>query len=61
MILDILFSTVVALTGTVFAIYGAMSGNESKTSIVVVGLVSFLVFFTLSYYFDLPLLVLSLI
>jgi hypothetical protein len=61
MILEILFSAVVALAGTIFIIYGSMAGNESKKSIVIIGLVSFLMYFTVSYYFDLPLLVLSLI
>ena len=54
MLVDILFSAVVALTGTIFIVLVSLWGTESRRLIYIVSIISFVVFFVISFYFNLP-------
>ncbi len=61
MVLEIVYSLIVALVGTVFSVIASVQGVESKNILIGISLISFVFFFIVSFYFNLPTIVLSLI
>lgn len=59
--MEILSSIVIALAATVFVVLGLIAGEVTKKTILIILVLSFVIFFIISYVFSLSELVLNLL
>ncbi|MFN3188517.1 MAG: hypothetical protein ACK42D_03205 [Candidatus Paceibacteria bacterium] len=59
--MEILSSIVIALAATVFVVLGSIAGEVTKKTVLIISVLSFVIFFIISYVFRLSELVLSLL